>query len=79
MILYRGSRLRVQSNRRWNSVRIHTVDLTDLMCDASLCYPVIGGALVFRDQSHMTPTFARTLGPYLDHAIPRTVIRSASG
>ena len=26
---------------------------------------MIGGALVFKDQNHMTETYAKSLGPYL--------------
>ncbi len=41
------------------------IDLTDYFCDAQSCFPVIGGVLVHKDTTHVTPTFARTLGPYL--------------
>jgi hypothetical protein len=42
-----------------------TIDLTRYFCDAHACFPVIGGVLVHKDATHVTPTFARTLGPYL--------------
>jgi hypothetical protein len=29
---------------------------------------VVGGVLVYKDLSHLTPQFATTLGPYLDRA-----------
>jgi peptidoglycan/LPS O-acetylase OafA/YrhL len=48
---------------------IAVVDMTRFMCDARWCYPVIGGALVFKDQNHLTEVFARTLGPYLARSI----------
>ena len=35
------------------------------MCGARQCYPVVGGALVFSDETHLTQTFATTLGPFL--------------
>jgi hypothetical protein len=44
---------------------VRTVDLTGVFCDRGPCYPVIGGALVFRDQNHMTAAFSTTLGPLL--------------
>jgi hypothetical protein len=50
---------------RLRSPRVQVVDLRNLFCDRTRCYPVIGGALVFRDVTHMTATFAATLGPYL--------------
>ena len=45
--------------------RAVVVDLTRFFCDARRCLAVVGGALVHRDVSHMTTTFATTLGPYL--------------
>ena len=51
------------------SPRLQVVDLRRLFCDARSCYPVIGGALVFRDVTHMTATFAATLGPFLLRAV----------
>jgi hypothetical protein len=53
------------------SPRVQVVDLRRLFCDRRWCYPVIGGALVFRDVTHMTATFAATLGPYLLHDVDR--------
>jgi hypothetical protein len=49
---------------RMPASRVRTVDLTRFFCDRA-CYPVIGGALVMRDQNHMTAAFSTTLGPYL--------------
>ena len=47
-----------------------TVDLTRQFCGRRRCYPVIGGALVHKDTDHLTQVFARTLGPFLDRAVP---------
>jgi hypothetical protein len=44
---------------------VKVVDLTEFFCDARSCFPVIGGALVFKDQNHMTETYAKSLAPYL--------------
>lgn len=49
--------------------RVQVIDLTHFFCDAALCYPVVGGALVYRDEDHLTRVFAATLGPYLLHAL----------
>ncbi len=49
--------------------RARVVDLTRFFCDGSRCYPVVGGALVFKDQNHMTETFAKSLAPYLRRAL----------
>ena len=52
-------------------VRVRVVDLNDFICTRRTCLPVVGGALVFKDNNHMTAVFARTLGPYLKQAIDR--------
>lgn len=51
------------------SPRVRVVDLTDHFCDAKRCFPVVGGALVHRDESHLTPAFSATLGPYVLKAL----------
>jgi peptidoglycan/LPS O-acetylase OafA/YrhL len=56
---------------RLHSPRVHVVDLTPLFCDRRLCYPVIGGVLVFKDTTHLTGLYARTLGPFLLRQLER--------
>jgi hypothetical protein len=51
--------------------RVQVVDLNRYFCDTRRCYPVIGGALVHKDDHHMTVVFATTLGPYLERAVDR--------
>ena len=50
---------------RLRSPRVEVVDLTDYFCGSRNCYPVVGGALVLRDNTHVTGVFSGTLGPYL--------------
>jgi hypothetical protein len=50
---------------RLHSARVQVIDLTRFFCDSQLCYPVIGGALVYKDSDHLTRVFAATLGPFL--------------
>ena len=40
-------------------------DLSQLFCTAEVCPVVIGNDLVFRDDNHVTVTYARTLAPVL--------------
>jgi hypothetical protein len=47
------------------SPRVQVIDLTPFFCDDASCFPVVGGAFVYKDVSHMTAAFAATLGPYL--------------
>jgi hypothetical protein len=42
------------------------IDLTADICPGEICRAVIGNALVYRDKSHLTATFARTLEPMLE-------------
>lgn len=51
--------------RQSTDPRVHLVDMTDFFCGPQLCYPVIGGALVHKDATHMSLTYGLTLGPYL--------------
>jgi hypothetical protein len=51
------------------------VDLTRFFCDRRRCFAVVGGALVHQDETHMTATFDRTLGPFLLRAVDRLVPR----
>ena len=55
------------ASRRPN--RVDYVDLTKFFCDSRQCFPVIGGALVYKDATHITSVYGRTLGPYLLRAL----------
>jgi hypothetical protein len=57
--------------RRLASPRVQTVDLTTFFCGARSCDPVIGGALVRRDNTHLTGVFSATLAPYLERSLDR--------
>ena len=47
------------------SRRVKLVDMTSFFCSAKACFPVVGGALVYKDISHLTDVFASSLGPFL--------------
>jgi hypothetical protein len=49
--------------------RVRLLDLSDFMCKATVCPPVVGGALVRKDTDHLTRAFSTTLGPYLLRAL----------
>jgi peptidoglycan/LPS O-acetylase OafA/YrhL len=53
--------------------RVRMIDMTPFFCGARSCLPVVGGALVHKDPTHLTTTFARTLGPPLDRAVERVL------
>jgi hypothetical protein len=43
-----------------------------------VCFPVVGGANLYRDQDHLTVTFADTLRPQITAAI-RDAMADAAG
>jgi hypothetical protein len=67
-----------QAARRAHMRRVHTVDLTRYFCTARVCSPVIGGVLVYKDTSHVTQVYARTLAPYMLRALTRLRLRPAA-
>jgi hypothetical protein len=44
---------------------VHVVDMTNAICPDATCRAAIGGEVVFRDDQHMTATFAASLAPEL--------------
>ncbi|HEX2085002.1 MAG TPA: SGNH hydrolase domain-containing protein [Solirubrobacteraceae bacterium] len=65
--------------RRSDPRRVQFIDMTHFMCSSRLCLPVIGGALVHKDQTHLTRVFATTLGPYLLRYVDRGLEHMAAG
>ena len=55
--------------RKEHSPRVKAIDLTNVLCSRRLCYPVIGGALVYKDLHHFTVVFAKTLATPLERKI----------
>jgi hypothetical protein len=55
----------VVAARRLHSARVQVIDMTHYVCGRTACYPVIGGALVYKDVTHLTRVFSTTLGPFL--------------
>jgi peptidoglycan/LPS O-acetylase OafA/YrhL len=58
--------------------RSHLIDLTPEICPEGICRSVIGNALVYRDDNHLTATFARTLSPWIEEDLFRDGVESAS-
>jgi peptidoglycan/LPS O-acetylase OafA/YrhL len=54
----------VQAATEVPAVKLANFD--DIYCDELNCLPVIGHVVVYRDDNHLTDTFARTLAPYLE-------------
>jgi len=47
------------------------ISLNPYLCDADTCFMVIGHVMVYYDRFHVTATYARTVGPYLQKAISK--------
>lgn len=54
-------------------------DLTDCVCTEDTCPAVIGNIVVYRDRSHFTATFARTLAPMLAEHLPLPATGQSGG
>jgi peptidoglycan/LPS O-acetylase OafA/YrhL len=48
---------------------VNALDLTDVYCDGDWCPVIIDGVILYRDGSHITVTFAKTLEDELEYAI----------
>lgn len=46
-----------------------TIDMTNSICPAQECAPVIGSVLVYRDSNHLTATYAESLSQSLEAAL----------
>jgi peptidoglycan/LPS O-acetylase OafA/YrhL len=51
------------------SAGAHLIDITSEICPRDLCRAVIGNALVYRDKSHLSATYARTLSPWIERGL----------
>jgi hypothetical protein len=49
--------------------RVETIDINRLLCSPRVCFPVIGGALVYKDIHHLTTVFSASLGPYVERQV----------
>ena len=52
---------------------VATMDLTQFFCAKDQCPPIIGNVVVYRDAHHLTETFVRTLTPYFEKELLRTM------
>ncbi|AJR18082.1 acyltransferase family protein [Pimelobacter simplex] len=55
------------------------VDLTDRFCDGRWCYPQVGSVIVYRDYSHLSREYARSLAPEIIRRLPSFPRRASAG
>ena len=51
--------------------KVSFLDVTDRLCGANTCWAVQKGMIVYRDDNHLTGSFAESLLPELEAALPR--------
>jgi hypothetical protein len=52
---------------------VHFIDPTPVLCFKKRCPAVIGNTLVYRNGAHLTPTYVRTLAPWLGKRLPKHI------
>jgi hypothetical protein len=57
--------------RRWSTNRVQLIDMTHFFCGRRKCYPVVGGALLYKDSHHLTSVYSATLGPFVLRKLQR--------
>ena len=62
--------------RSFRPGQVRVADLTDHICQPSVCPAVVGRVVVYFDGSHLTATYARTLAPYLEDSLTRALHRT---
>jgi peptidoglycan/LPS O-acetylase OafA/YrhL len=53
--------------------KITLLDFDNVFCDPNKCFSLIGNTIVFRDDNHLTDTFARTMAPFIEPALLRAI------
>lgn len=48
---------------------VYTVDLADQYCPGGQCAPIIGNVLVYFDDNHVSTSYGRTLGPFVQRTL----------
>ncbi len=66
---YAGSAAPMQHRAVQGQEGVEIVDLFDAICPTERCAPVIGNVLVYRQGSHITATYIKTLAPRLAAAL----------
>lgn len=60
-----GSREDVFAKAAGSMDGVRTVDMNDMICTRDLCPAIVGNIIVWRDNHHMTATYAFALAPFL--------------
>jgi hypothetical protein len=44
--------------------RAELIDVNSLICEPTICPPIVGNVVVYRDTHHLTQTYIGSLAPY---------------
>lgn len=69
----------VEAAKAVGSERFHIADLSRYMCTPDQCPAVIGGMLVYRDGSHLSATWIRAFGGFLEPDFAAAFSRATTG
>lgn len=48
---------------------VTSIDMTDAFCDSAMCFPMIGGVVVYADERHVSGRYSRSVLDYLGPAL----------
>jgi hypothetical protein len=65
----RALRFDPQLDASTSNPSVKLINFDEVYCQSTQCLPVIGNAVVYRDDNHLTDTFARTLAPAIEAEI----------
>ncbi|WP_407924582.1 acyltransferase family protein [Catellatospora vulcania] len=63
----------VMQQRAASAAGLAVIDLTESICPGDRCPAVLGNVLIYRDDNHLTATYARSLAPRLATALTDTL------
>ncbi|MGJ9426247.1 acyltransferase family protein [Nesterenkonia halotolerans] len=70
-----GPRWLTQSEKVFNdSEDYHFIPTEDLLCEGETCYAVLGGAITYRDNSHVSDNFVRSVTPELSDRMDEAIL-----
>jgi peptidoglycan/LPS O-acetylase OafA/YrhL len=57
---------------------VHVLDLSDLFCDGAVCPPMKNGLLVYRDDNHISESFARSIASAVGDRLAPLIFNTSS-
>ena len=61
-----------QAADRLKARGVRYLPMRDFFCDSRTCYPVVGGLITYRDNSHISTEYSTAMAPYIGKFLDRT-------